>query len=438
MAPGRAPAEPVLDVDEIQGNILAGFNKDHQRLIAIVFRGIPAAKRWLLRVLPHINSTREVLGFNSLFKMARARRGGQEPTGLVATWMNIAFSHDGIAKLTSAAIADELPDPSFVAGLTKGQSQFLGDFAASPQDDPTADWVVGGTGRVPDVLMIVASDHVDQLVTLAAKTIPNEQIDGPDAPTVVWQELGETRTDLPGHEHFGFKDGVSQPGVFGLVSKRPKAVLTPRLLENPDPTTVAFAKPGQPLVWPGNFVLGYPSTNRNDGTPVDPAPLKQQWFRNGSFLVFRRLTQDVAGFHRFLQSTAADLSQTPGFTGLTPEHLGAQLVGRWPSGAPVSRVPHQDDPNLAADSLANNDFLFGSDTPAPDYLPGVKHAGAFPPAMEGSNGPICPHAAHIFKVNPRDLDSDVGPDFDTLTRRVFRRGIPFAVRLRRIRERMMA
>jgi deferrochelatase/peroxidase EfeB len=49
--------------------------------------------------------------------------------------------------------------------------------------------------------------------------------------------------------------------------------------------------------------------------------------------------------------------------------------------------------------------------------------------MEGTQGPICPRAAHIFKVNPRDHTTDVGPEFDTLTRRILRRGIPFGTSL---------
>ncbi|MEX0642063.1 MAG: hypothetical protein WD468_05150, partial [Pirellulales bacterium] len=81
---------------------------------------------------------------------------------------------------------------------------------------------------------------------------------------------------------------------------------------------------------------------------------------------------------------------------------------------------------LGEDGMANNDFVFGRDTPAPAIRRGSgAKPGAFPRAMEGELGPVCPHAAHIFKVNPRDVPSDVGPDFDTLTRRILRRGIPF-------------
>ena len=49
----------------------------------------------------------------------------------------------------------------------------------------------------------------------------------------------------------------------------------------------------------------------------------------------------------------------------------------------------------------------------------------FPRATQDRLGVTCPHASHIRKVNPRDQDSDKGDQFDTLTRRVLRRGIPY-------------
>ena len=109
-------AEDVLDVRNIQGNILAGFNKDHQALLFLKITDAIRAKAWLRFVVPCIAAMDEVLSFNRLFKAMRARRAG-EPTGLVATWVNIAFSRDGIAALASSADADKFLDEAFQAGL---------------------------------------------------------------------------------------------------------------------------------------------------------------------------------------------------------------------------------------------------------------------------------------------------------------------------------
>lgn len=420
-------SEPLLDSHEIQGNILAGFNKDHQRLVGLRIRGVAEARKWLARILPHVSSLAEVYQFNALFRLRRSRLG-RDPVCLVASWMNIAFSRDGLAQLTSDSDAAALPDAAFQIGLTKDRADLLGDPTPGGETDPTARWVIGGTNHPVDILMILASDDKTRLDSLVVQLRP-APMDGLSAPEIIWEEQGETRTDLPGHEHFGFKDGVSQPGVRGLISRRPRIYLTPRLLKAPGTGEIAFAKPGQPLIWPGQFVLGYPFGDR-DGAMQPAPPLGRAWFKNGSFLVFRRLEQNVAGFSAFLKAEADRLSKTAGFPGISAEHLGALFVGRWPSGAPVSRTPGGDNPDLAADSLSNNDFLFTEDTPPPVFLPGVGvTAGTFPRAMEGSKGPVCPHAAHIFKVNPRDSATNLGPDFDTLTRRILRRGIPFGTPL---------
>lgn len=415
--------EPLLDVHEIQGNILAGFNKDHQRLIALRIEDVAAARRWLARILPQVSSLAEVNRFNTLFRMMRARLG-RDPGGLLASWMNLAFSRSGLARLSSDTDAGALPDSAFLTGLNADRADFLGDPRPAGETDPTAKWLVGGTNHPVDILMIVASDDETRLGSFVEELRP-KATDGTGVPEIVWEEQGDTRFDMPGHEHFGYKDGISQPGVRGLVSRTPKVYLTPRLLKPPGAGEIEFAKPGQPLIWPGQFVLGYPFGDR-DGTTQPAPPLARPWFRNGSFLVFRRLEQNVAGFVAFVKAEAERLAGTSGLSAITPDRLGALLVGRWRSGAPVSRTPGADNPGLAADSLSNNDFLFTADTPAPEFLPDSGASpGVFERALEGSKGPVCPHAAHIFKVNPRDCATNLGPDFDTLTRRILRRGIPF-------------
>jgi Dyp-type peroxidase family len=412
--------EVLLESDEIQGNILAGFNKDHQTLIALGIGDLPAARAWLTRVAPHISSLSEVAQFNGLFK-ARRRRLGHDPVGLIATWVNIAFSYDGVAKLKSAAIAGQVPDDAFKDGLPK-RAASLGDVPTGGATG-TAGWVMGGEGRVPDILLIVASDDSSEMALLADQLTPGTGDLG-GAPVVLWKEVGDTRSDLPGHEHFGFKDGVSQPAVRGLLSKSPDVYLAVRELLPPAAGAISFATPGSPLVWPGEFVFGYPSNNDSDGTAVAPAPLPS-WVRNGSLLVFRRLQQDVAGFAGFLRASAAALASTSDFPNMTPERLGATLVGRWPSGTPILRAEIKDDPDIAKDPQSVNDFLYANDSVAPRFKEGYGTAKPLPPAKGDPNGFVCPHAAHIRKVNPRDQDSDKGDQFDTLTRRILRRGIPF-------------
>jgi deferrochelatase/peroxidase EfeB len=144
---------------------------------------------------------------------------------------------------------------------------------------------------------------------------------------------------LAGHEHFGFKDGVSQPGIRGRLSDAPDDFITPRYPAAPsgvgagDQRPQLYAKPGQQLVWPGQFLLGEPrqdTENLLDSAAAPDPPNYPTWARRGSYLVCRRLWQDVPGFWDFAASAAAR-------AGITTEHLASMMVGRWPSGAPLAR-----------------------------------------------------------------------------------------------------
>jgi deferrochelatase/peroxidase EfeB len=144
---------------------------------------------------------------------------------------------------------------------------------------------------------------------------------------------------MPGHEHFGFDDGVSQPGIRGFASLAPGDYITDRHVDPSEvPEVWLFGYPGQDLVWPGEFVSGYAATSPD---PLVPGPVSRpipEWTRNSSFLVYRRLEQNVALFWQTIEAEAKRLRSITGFETLTDDQLAARLVGRWPSGAPVSRV----------------------------------------------------------------------------------------------------
>jgi len=111
-------------------------------------------------------------------------------------------------------------------------------------------------------------------------------------------------------------------------------------------------------------------------------------------MVFRRLEQKVPEFRKFVAARAARL-------GMDSELLGARMVGRWKSGAPLEPAPLRDNPALGRDSKRNNDFDYGED-----------------PYQRK-----CPYAAHIRKVYPRD--DAPGGEAEAQTHRILRAGIPF-------------
>jgi deferrochelatase/peroxidase EfeB len=319
---------------------------------------------------------------------------------------------------------DKFADEGFQAGLP-ARSAFLGDPTAADSPGNPDNWRIGKTGAIPDVLLIVASDDPKQLqdevdhLLATLKNIPGAAAAGSGL-ELMFEQRGDTLPGaLRGHEHFGFKDGVSQPAVRGRISNAPDDFLTPRFVDPSDTRARQFAAPGSALVYPGQFVFGYQLQNRNGdgGVPFDPETAPA-WAKNGSYLVFRRLRQCVAAFRDAMSQQAGELAKKPGFAGITTETLAAKLVGRWPSGAPVSRSPHTDNAALGENDFANNHFAFqnpGTPLPlknAPPHVPDT-----FPQAPADLEGLICPHAAHIRKVNPRDLATDVGGASETLARR---------------------
>ena len=439
--------EPQLDVENIQGNSLAGFTKDHQVLVFLQIDDVTRFRAWLAAQVPYIASLKEVLTFNRLFKEIRYRRG--RDTGAVkATWFNIAFSYEGLKKLATEIpdlLATDFIDVPFKNGLAK-QSPSLGDPTDPNAEGSPVNWLVGGPDNEADVVLIVAADDECDLhreVDRLEQSLMAAQVNG--AARIIFKQHGANLpAPMGGHEHFGFLDGVSQPGVRGRISDSPHDVLTIR--QNPhkrDNGESAQGKPGQDLLWPGEFVFGYFKQNGDpdkggietpSDTPADAGPV---WAKNGSFVVFRRLRQDVFEFHRFLNETA-DANQVP-----DPALLGAKLVGRWQSGAPVMRTGTDDGqsetviPGLGDNDCANNNFEFLGATP-PITTGDVESEfdcldQKFPTSPGDRVGAVCPYSAHIRKSYPRDDKNPAVPgpavppldEVTTQTHRLLRRGIPF-------------
>jgi len=116
------PVEPPPDLplrasEEIQGNILAGFLKDHQTFLFLQFPDATRARAYIAELTPRIATTKQVATFNAQFSNARRQRGGDDPENLKAVWMNIGLTHHGLITL----------EPNFTSDL-----QAFGSFSAGP------------------------------------------------------------------------------------------------------------------------------------------------------------------------------------------------------------------------------------------------------------------------------------------------------------------
>jgi Dyp-type peroxidase family len=406
----RGPLEPLLDVRDIQGIAAPGFFKPYQTLIGLRYPRTDRGAADFQRVARSL----EVADCATTLADRRAHRNN---ASLVAPpLLAIAFGYRGLYDLTPGAT--QFQSEAFKIGMP-GRSAMLGDPEDKISKGAPANWVVGAPGAELDALVVIAGD-TRTTVDDQAENIRNRFA---DIGVETLSQQGGVRPDLPGHEHFGFDDGVSQPGIRGRASDAHDDYLTPRhVSEEQFPAFALYGYPGQDLVWPGEFVIGYPRTSPD---PLIAGPVEEAspgWTRNGSFLVYRRLAQDVQGFWLAIRAEADRLSKVPGFEGLDAVTLASKLVGRWPSGAPLSRAPERDDEKLGKDPLANNHFRFDSDTPTL-RLRGVEDS--FAPAKADPVGFGCPLAAHIRKLNTRDAPSDMGGRSSTYERRLLRVGVPY-------------
>ena len=209
-----------------------------------------------------------------------------------------------------------------------------------------------GSPEVHVALSVLSPDAAQQERLVARARRADEQLAGVE---VIWHQdcyqLPTRRTS------FGFKDGIGQPAVEG--------------------SGIPGWNPHERPIKAGEFILGYPDETGS----VGPMPTPEVLGRNGTYLAFRKLHTRVAAYRQYLRAKAASREEEA--------LLGAKMVGRWQSGAPLALSPGHDDPDLGADQGRNNRFGYGDD------LRGFK----------------CPAGAHARRANPRDaLDHEMSVD----------------------------
>jgi Dyp-type peroxidase family len=353
--------------ESIQGNILAPFNKPHQVFLFVSFgNDQKGARQWLAGLADGVATTREVSDNNAGYKAWKRQR---RPRPEAKAWMGVGLTSWGLVTLHPEVAADLAAHDAFWRGpLAEGADEhgnrippaaLLGDRG---QSDPR-NWVVGGPAQPPvDAVVTFAADDGQRLRARVDEELARWKL--PEDRILLRQEGATLQGDNGRVEHFGFRDGVSQPGVRGFNTE----TLRSGRWEIDD-------RPGSPIIATGEFVLGYPGERGSylRGRRPDAA----DWMRDGSFQVFLRLTQDVAGF----------LEETERMGEVLGEDVAAKVVGRRKDGTP-----------LAGPREGLNDFDYAGD---PD-------------------GNETPRFAHIRRANPRN-----DPVFNDRSHRLLRRGIPF-------------
>lgn len=316
-----------INSKDVQGLVFSGYNKtmNYASYYLLTIQDSGRARQWLI----------------SLVNQQRITHGDERRTD---GCLNLALSYSGLKQLQNNLSGFEL---AFQEGMySPRRSTLLGDQGVNHPSN----WQWGNDANsVHLLLMLYSADAVTHQQRKAAE----EAAINASGMTIT-KCLDSVRLVAAGgsKEHFGFADGISDPIVDGFPKAEPSA--------NPQaPKTIAT----------GEFILGYPNGYDGKITRIPGAGSQGETFgRNGTYLVFRQLEQDVAGFWSFINQEASN-------QGLDPSNLAAKIVGRWPSGA-IVQAHDKGDPKII-----NNDFDFRDD---PD-------------------GFGCPYGSHIRRANPRGI-----------------------------------
>jgi Dyp-type peroxidase family len=344
----------MIDRTDIQGNVIEGYNFSYAR--------------YLHFALPADDRSREFLG---ALEVTNAEQKPDRDT------VNVAFTARGLEALGVDLEGAGFP-ADFVQGMAHRTSQgILGDIESNfPKNWDAANERGGPLHEQVDMVVIVQGNESDPEPT--AQTVKS---DARSKGLVLLHDQSAAVLSQDRREHFGFRDGISQPVIEGAVSGKP--------------AIGGAALPGG--LWaripPGEFILGYPDLEERAPALPDPPDL----VKNGSYLVYRKLQQDVAAFRTWVKASSEDGGPGPlvNRDGLadTQELVKAKIVGRWPDGTPLMPCPAHGSPS--------NDFHYADD-PYGDH---------------------CPLGSHIRRTYPRDGLGFEGALVDR--HRLIRRGMPY-------------
>ena len=270
-------------------------------------------------------------------------------------WVSAGLSFQGLKALgVPQDTLDSFPLP-FQQGMAARAAE-LGDVGESAPENWEKPF---GTSDVHVGLSALSPDPAGLERVLARARTAFDELSGV---TALWRlDCHALPTDK---EAFGFRDGISHPAVEG--------------------SGIPGSNPREQPIRAGEFLLGYP--NERGELPSTPRP--EVLGKNGTYVVFRKLHQRVAAFRQYLKANSSSPDEE--------DLLGAKMMGRWQSGAPLALCPMHDDPELGADPKLNNDFLYKEDDPQ-----GLK----------------TPPGSHIRRMNPRDSDISGYVRFHRMIRR---------------------
>ena len=276
-----------LDLDDIQSGAL------HER-------PSPYVGKYVLLRIDDRAAGRELV--RRLLSVVDHGRPSSEPRH--GAWITVAFTYQGLKALGVPQDSLDSFAPEFQQGMA-ARAVELGDVGESSP----ANWEKPlGTPDVHVALAALSPDAARLQAAVEKMRRAHQELSGVE---VIWtQDCYQLPT---GRTSFGFKDGIGQPTVEG--------------------SGMPPSNPKEKPLKAGEIILGYP----DETGELPPMPTPDVLGRNGTYIVFRKLHTKVAAYRQYLRAKAASREEEA--------LLGAKMVGRWQSGAPLVLSPTETIPS---------------------------------------------------------------------------------------------
>ncbi|MGF1701817.1 Dyp-type peroxidase [Photobacterium makurazakiensis] len=353
---------------QLQGNILKGHGRDHSRHVFFSFTGDKEANRkWVSKQAEQVTSTLEQNKQQISFK----------ENGVIHLFMNLMLSSTGYNQL--GIDENEWPsDKAFRSGMKDLSTRFdtlpRGDHSptANPLNDDVSQWETGFREDVDGMVLLALGGLNDEQAELKLEQeVKKLEQSMAGTAQIIFVQKGHVMRNEKKQviEHFGFVDGVSNPKfLFSELNEEFKN---------------------------GGYSKNDPSAPLNTVMVRDPGGDENGY---GTYVVYRKLQQNIKGFWERLDILANTLSETSSEK-VDAEYAGALCVGRFKDGTPISEQGKDGWTNLF------NNFNYDDD----------------------SDGLRCPFHSHTRKTNPRGdtVRQFNSPPTIERSRRIVRRGISF-------------
>ncbi|HJT42244.1 MAG TPA: Dyp-type peroxidase [Rhizomicrobium sp.] len=418
-----------LDLADIQGNILQEF-----------VSGYPAARFLLLRVTDARKGRQFVLEYRSKVTTALRWASSKAFAQKIQTTkpdiaINIGFTFSGFLALELPTRTLARLPPEFIDGMRK-RAAILGDdkIASDKDGDAVQHWdPVWRTGQAHIIIGLNSGidgagnplpglDRETEYLEERCAEYGLQILRGHGKNNAAWQDAcallapdgnvqmeknKATYKPVP-REHFGFIDGISNPvfdGQFGDPhADQMMSIGNGKLL----PTVAGRSDLDRwaPLAT-GEFLLGYP----DEAQEVADMAAPNEIMRNGTFMVFRKLHENIKSFKDYFDRAAqvyARANNVPVADACMI--LKAKMAGRWEDGVPVAvastiaewKAFNAKNAGNSGPDWAYTNFTYGDDP----------------------HGAKCPVAAHMRRTNTRDSLTGTSSALNN-RRRILRRGQPY-------------